>query len=88
LDVKSVKAWIVVVIYTPSVDIQAVNTAGATSITQTVKPEEVAGVLLAYNTALSHDFYLAAGAAIGTFVFPWRIGWRRLDKKKIVTSEA
>jgi hypothetical protein len=64
LDVKSVKAWIVVVIYTPSVDIQAVN------------------------TALSHDFYLAAGAAIGTFVFPWRIGWRRLDKKKIVTSEA
>lgn len=74
--------------YAPTVDAQIVIAAGATGIRHTVKPGEIMGVLEAYNVAINHCFYLAAGAAVGTFVFAWGMGWHRITKKKVVTPEA
>src|SRR5436190_4409991 len=72
--------------YAPTVNAEAVITAGATAIRQVVKPEEVLGVLEAYSLALSRDFYLAAGASVGAFLFCWGMGWHSI-KKKGPTSE-
>ncbi len=72
--------------YAPTVDAQTLVAAGATAIRKVVKPEEVAGVLEAYNLAINHNFYLAAGAAVGTFVCCWGMGWHSI--KKAVAPEA
>ena len=72
--------------YAPTVNAEAVITAGATAIRQVVKPEEVLGVLEAYSLAISRDFYLAAGASVGAFLFCWGMGWHSI-KKKGPTSE-
>jgi hypothetical protein len=74
--------------YAPAVDPQTVITAGVTSIREAVKPEEIVGVVEAYNLAINHNFYLAAGASVGTFVFAWGMGWYSIKKKKTVTPEA
>jgi hypothetical protein len=74
--------------HAPTVDVQTIVAAGATSIRQVVKPEEVVGVLQAYNGAINHNFYLSAGAAVGSFVFCWGMGWHKVSKKKTVTPEA
>jgi hypothetical protein len=68
--------------YAPTVDAQAVITAGATAIRDIVKPAELPGVLKAYSKAVNHDFYLAAGAAVGSFVFAWGMGWKKVAQKK------
>lgn len=73
--------------YAPTVDVQTVVAAGATAIREVVKPEEVAGVLEAYNLAINHDFYLAAGAALGILVCCWGMGWHSIKEKKATTVE-
>jgi hypothetical protein len=74
--------------YAPTVNTQTVVTAGATAIRDVVGPEEVAGVLEAYNLAINDNFYLAAGAAVGLFVCSWGMGWHSIKKKKDVAPEA
>jgi hypothetical protein len=74
--------------YAPTVDASAVIAAGASAIRQVVKPDEVEGVLEAYNLGINHNFYLAAGTAAATFVFCWGMGWHSIKKKKVVTPEA
>jgi hypothetical protein len=74
--------------FAPTVDAPAVIAAGATAIRQVVKPDEVEGVLEAYNLGINRNFYLAAGAAVATFVFCWGMGWHSVKKKKVVTPEA
>jgi hypothetical protein len=73
--------------YAPTVNAQAVITAGATAIQQVVKPDEVPGVLEAYNLAINRDFYLAVGASAGAFLFCWGMGWQSIKKKKVVAPE-
>jgi len=68
--------------YAPTVDAQAVVAAGAAAIRQVVKPEEVGGVLQAYNAAINRDFYLCTGAAAGMLLFVWGMGWHRINTNK------
>jgi hypothetical protein len=65
--------------YAPTVDAQAVVAAGAAAIRQIVSPDELEGVLYAYNAAISHDFYMCAGAAAGMLLFAWAMGWRKIN---------
>jgi hypothetical protein len=74
--------------FAPTVNPQVVITAGASAIRQVVKPEEILGVLKAYNLGVNHNFYLAAGGSAGTFVFCWGMGWYSVKKKKAVALEA
>ena len=74
--------------YAPAVDFQAVTTAGATGLRNFVKPEEVLGVLKAYNLSIDRNFYLAAGGAAGTFLFCWGMGWHSVKKEKTVNPAA
>ncbi|KAH8784717.1 efflux pump [Hyaloscypha finlandica] len=74
--------------YAPTVDAQAVIIAGASAIKRVVKPDQVQGVLEAYNLGVNRNFYLAAGASAGTFVFCWGMGWQSVKQKRIVTPEA
>ena len=73
--------------YAPTVNAEAVITAGATAIQQVVKPEEVLGVLEAYSLAINRNFYLAAGASAGAFLFSWGMGWHSVKKEKVIASE-
>lgn len=68
-------------IYAPGVNAQVVINAGATAVQDAVPSSSLAGVLLAYNQAVSHVFYLAAGAAVAVFVFSWGMGGQVLRKK-------
>ena len=74
--------------FAPTVDSQAVIAAGASAIRQVVKPDEVEGVLNAYTLGINRNFYLAASASVGTFIFCWGMGWHSVKKKKVVTPEA
>lgn len=74
--------------YAPIVDAQEVLAAGATAFREVVKPEEVLGVLQAYNLGVVRVFYFGAGMAVGTFAFAWGIGWRNIKEKKEVVPEA
>jgi hypothetical protein len=62
--------------YTPEISAQTVINAGATAVREVVPSSSLAGVLLAYDQAISHTFYLAAAAAVATFVFCWGMGWK------------
>lgn len=70
--------------FAPTVNAQVVITAaGASAIRQVVKPEELQGVLQAYNLGIDRNFYLAASASATTFVFCWGMGWYSVKKKDI-----
>jgi hypothetical protein len=72
--------------YAPTVNPEVVITAGATAFRQVVKPEEVAGVLTAYNLGIDRNLYLATGATAATFVFCWGMGWISVKKEKDVPT--
>lgn len=74
--------------FAPAVNAQTVITAGASAIRQVVRPEDVPGVLKAYNLGVDRNFYLAVGASAGIFLFSWGMGWYSVKKKKVVTPEA
>jgi hypothetical protein len=74
-------------VYSPEISAQAVINAGATAIRDVVPSSSLAGVLLAYNQAISHTFYLAAGAAVATFVFCWGMGWKGVEKGQTGTEK-
>ena len=73
--------------FAPTVDPQTVLRAGASAVREILDANKISGVLEAYNLAINHTFYLAAGAAAGTFAFCWGMGWRKVSKKEIVTAE-
>lgn len=74
--------------FAPGVNAQAVINAGASAIRSVVPPGSLAGVLLAYNQAVSHVLYLAAGAAVATFVFSSGMGWKKVKKSTGAVSDA
>ncbi len=74
--------------FAPKINAETVINAGATAVKDVVPESSIAGVLLAYNQAISHVFYLAAGAAVGTFVFCWGMGWKSVKKVKVMKQEA
>ena len=74
--------------FAPNVSADTVIAAGASSFRKVVPTAEIAGVLLAYNQAVQHTFYLAAAAAAATFVFAWGMGCKSVRKAEVVKSEA
>ena len=74
--------------FAPNVSSEAVIAAGASAVRKVVPEPELTGVLLAYNQAVQHTFYLAAGSAAATLVFCWGMGWKSVKKAKVLTPEA
>jgi hypothetical protein len=74
-------------VYTPEIGAQTVINVGATAVRDVVPSSLLAGVLIAYDQAVSHTFYLAAGAAVAAFVFCWGMGWKGVKKLDVATGE-
>ena len=74
--------------FAPTIDVNTLLVAGASAIRQVVPSESLHGILLAYNRALNHVFYIAAGTAVATFVFCWGMGWKNVKKVKNATPDA
>jgi len=74
--------------FAPGVDVQLVVNAGASNFRSVVSPALLPGVILAYNQAVAHVFYLATGAIMAGFAFSWGLGWKSVKKQKVVAPEA
>lgn len=72
----------------PNVSVEMVAKAGATGFRDLIAKEAVAGVIESYSIAVSHVFYLAAGAAVAALVFSCGMGWISVKKQKVVAPEA
>lgn len=68
--------------HAPSVSAETILIAGATRFREAVGAQNIDGSVLAYNEALQHVFYIAAGAAVGMFFASWGMGWRSVKKVK------
>lgn len=73
--------------FAPEVDAEAVIHAGATGFRDLVAGNSVHGVILAYNQAISHVFYVGVGAGVGAFICCWGMGWKSIKKPKVVAPE-
>ncbi|KAJ9350233.1 hypothetical protein DTO282F9_6447 [Paecilomyces variotii] len=67
--------------YAPNVDAQTIINAGASGVRTTTPPADLAAVLLAYNHALVHTFYLALGGSAASFLTSFGMGWQRIPRK-------
>lgn len=74
--------------FAPGIDVPAIISAGASGFRSVAPPALLRGVLLAYNEAVNHVFYLVAGVAVGAFISGWGMGWKSLKKPKVVVPEA
>jgi hypothetical protein len=74
--------------YAPGISAKVVAAAGATGFRSVIPKESIDGVIMAYNVAISHVFYIAVGAAVGAFIVSWGLGWKSVKKAKIVAPEA
>jgi len=74
--------------FAPSVNVREVIEAGATHFRDVVKKENLLGVVLAYNEAVNHVFYLVTATGVLVFVFSWGLGWKSVKKQKVIEAEA
>jgi len=74
--------------YAPNVDAQTLLVAGAARVRDVVSKGELEGVLVAYNLAVRHTFFLAAGLAAATGLACWGLGWKdiRVNEEKKVSA--
>ncbi|OAL24890.1 hypothetical protein AYO20_10594 [Fonsecaea nubica] len=72
--------------YTHGVDPQAIIMAGATHIRQVTPPAQLAGVLYAYNVAVTHSYILSIACASIAFLFSLGFEWKSVKGKKIEMS--
>lgn len=75
-------------VFAPEVQAKTVINLGATAFRDVVPETAIAGVIQAYNQAISHVFYLTTGAAVASFFVCWGMGWKSVKKVDAVTSEA
>ena len=68
--------------FAPRVDINKVIDAGATGLRNIVQPEELPGVIEAYNLSFTREFYLAAAAYIAMIFSAWGMGCHSVKKPK------
>lgn len=66
----------------PGVDQDAVLAAGATNYSSVVPQASRHGVLTAYNYAITHTYYLAAGLATVAMFTAFGMGWTSVKKAK------
>ncbi|KAK2043421.1 efflux pump [Colletotrichum somersetense] len=67
--------------YSPDVDVAAVLSAGATGFRQTIPKNEIPGVVAAYVSSITHEFYLSLAFAIASFCLSWGMGWKDIRSK-------
>ena len=72
--------------YTPSINPQSVINAGATGFRTNINERDLANVLVAYAKSLDRVFGLAAGAAVGCFVFAWGMGWYDIRRENKISK--
>ncbi|KAJ6554846.1 putative efflux pump antibiotic resistance protein [Mycena capillaripes] len=70
----------------PGVDSAAILSAGADSLKSAVKPEYLAGVLLAYNKGLTSAFIVALVVAGIAALAAFMVEWRSVKGKNVDTS--
>ncbi|KAK1985979.1 efflux pump [Colletotrichum cereale] len=67
--------------YSPHIDVAAVLEAGATGFRKVVPEDDIPGVLAAYVSSISKEFYLSLGFAVASFCFSWGMGWTDVRPK-------
>ena len=72
--------------YAPTVDAQAVITAGATGFRKLISGADLADMLVAYAKSVDRVFYLTAAAGVCCFIFAWGLGWKDIRKKNEVSK--
>ncbi|PMD37795.1 efflux pump [Hyaloscypha variabilis F] len=68
--------------YAPSIDPELVIHSGGTTLRSIVSPEELPGVLRAYDAAITNTFYLGVAGACATFLSSFWLGWEKIGSKK------
>ncbi|OQV01311.1 hypothetical protein CLAIMM_06692 [Cladophialophora immunda] len=69
--------------YTHGVNPQTIIMAGATHIREVTPPSQLAGVLYAYNIAVTHSYILSIACATIAFLFSLGFEWKSVKGKKI-----
>ncbi|OAP60974.1 hypothetical protein AYL99_05978 [Fonsecaea erecta] len=69
--------------YTKGVNPQTIIMAGATHIRQVTPPAQLAGVLYAYNIAVTHSYILSIACATIAFLFSLGFEWKSVKGKKL-----
>jgi len=69
--------------HTSGIDPRTIIAAGATHIRKVTPPDQLGGVLLAYNNALSQSYVLAIACAGLAFVSSLGFEWRSVKGKKL-----
>src|SRR3954451_5659308 len=67
--------------YESHVQAYEVQEAGAAAIRQVVSPQDLPGVLKAYQRGINDNFYLTVGASVATFFLAFAMGFNRIGKK-------
>ncbi|EXJ71346.1 uncharacterized protein A1O5_05153 [Cladophialophora psammophila CBS 110553] len=69
--------------YTTGINPQTIIMAGATHIREVTPPSQLAGVLYAYNIAVTHSYILSIACASIAFLFSLGFEWKSVKGKKI-----
>ncbi|KAJ5785989.1 MFS general substrate transporter [Penicillium pulvis] len=69
-------------IYAPDVSFAEVTSAGVSGIRSVIPHSSLDGVIMAYNNAVQHVFYMVAGTATAAFVVSWGLGWKSVKKRR------
>lgn len=72
----------------PSINPSIVLETGALSLRENVSPEDIAGVLIAYNDALTHAFYVSVAMASLSIIGAVGMEWKSVKGKKLETVGA
>ncbi|KAJ5672711.1 MFS general substrate transporter [Penicillium longicatenatum] len=67
-------------IYAPDIPVAEVTSAGVSRMRSVIPHSSLEGVVLAYNDAVQHVFYMVAGTATAAFIFSWGLGWKSVKK--------
>ncbi|KAL9117428.1 MAG: hypothetical protein Q9187_006037 [Circinaria calcarea] len=68
--------------YAPTVSVHTVQEAGAAAIRQVVDPQDLPGIVKAYQRGINDNFYLVAAASAATFFLAFPMGLNRIGKKE------
>lgn len=67
----------------PSINPSIILETGALSLRENVSPEDIGGVLIAYNDALTHAFYVSVAMASLSIIGAVGMEWKSVKGKKL-----
>lgn len=74
--------------HVPNVDPGLVLHKGATNLRKDIPPAAIGGVITAYNSAITHTFYVSVAVAALSILGAALIEWKSVKGKKIETVAA